>query len=60
MLINVQRYLLGLLFLVMLFMSTFHGLIDARGTHHHHDLKPKSLVYKHHGYTGTHGRRSKH
>jgi hypothetical protein len=58
-LFNVQRYLLGLLFTIMLFISTFHGIIDARKVHHH-VRRPRNLVHRHHGYTGTHGRIAKH
>ncbi len=40
MLINIQRYLVGLVFVVMIFIGAFHGMTDAR--YHHRQLLDKS------------------
>jgi hypothetical protein len=58
MLINIQRYFFGFLFLVMLLVCVFHGVIDARRTHHQH-VRTKNLGQQYHGYADTFGRTSK-
>ncbi|UJR21280.1 hypothetical protein I4U23_024372 [Adineta vaga] len=59
MFINIQRYLFGLLFTIMLIISAFHGSTDARRVRHR-GLQPNRPFNKHHGYSGTHGHTSKH